>query len=353
MTYYGGMAQFHPSSLLNSLDDLDRLALEPDRWTTAIDQLAQEMSSRGGTVLSIGMAGELPTSEGAARMMDTYWRDGWHEHDFRRRGIPILDRGRAAIDEDLLNHDEYRQSPLTRGLLLDNDLPWWCSVGFQDGRSHYVLSLFRSSQQGSFTRADAARLESVSARLSDVATLARLSEQKAIGTLTDALGHMMVGAVAIDATGQVTGHNERFDQLVDSDMRISARRLRLKDVQAAREYEAACVTLRRRAGAEIFEPIVIRRENSPSLLLKIIPLSSMTGTCFGAARALLIVKTIEVGRGVPMDRIMRAFSLTRSEARLASVLMAGLTVKEAADEIGISNNTARVHLRAHPGSSDS
>ena len=44
--------------------------------------------------------------------------------------------------------------------------------------------------------------------------------------------------------------------------------------------------------------------------------------------------------------ITRLFGLTPTEASLAMLLANGLTLDEASDELGVSRNTARTHLRA-------
>jgi DNA-binding CsgD family transcriptional regulator len=48
----------------------------------------------------------------------------------------------------------------------------------------------------------------------------------------------------------------------------------------------------------------------------------------------------------PLEVITRLFGFTPTEANLAMLLANGLTLDEASDELGISRNTARTHLRA-------
>ncbi|MNN15611.1 Bacterial regulatory protein, luxR family [compost metagenome] len=48
----------------------------------------------------------------------------------------------------------------------------------------------------------------------------------------------------------------------------------------------------------------------------------------------------------PQEIVRALFDLTPSEAQLTLLLANGLTLDEASDELGISRNTARAHLRS-------
>ena len=335
-------------SVLNTLASLDHVILEPRRWSAVIDRLAQGMNATGGLMITPVSFGELPSSDGASEAMDLFWREGWQQHDFRRRGLPIFQRGGAAIDKDIVTKDEYETLPLVRGLLKKIKLPWWCGVGFNDGSTTHILSFLRSDAQGVFEREDAEFLQMASARLTQIATISRVAENKALASVTSAFASMSVPVVGVDVRGDVVGFNELFDTITDRDLAIKSGRLHLRCEHASKEYEAARSRLR---GSSVerptaCDPIVVRRERKAPLLLTIIPISSLTGSIFGNAHMLVLVKEIAVKRSFPEGRISRAFSLTRTESRLVSVLMSGLTVSEAAGELGIAVHTARVHLRS-------
>jgi DNA-binding CsgD family transcriptional regulator len=70
------------------------------------------------------------------------------------------------------------------------------------------------------------------------------------------------------------------------------------------------------------------------------------GSCFGEDRAAAVAfVTDPVERAAaPSAGVAQAYHLTKQEAELAWLLVEGLTLREAADRMGVSNNTARTHL---------
>lgn len=63
------------------------------------------------------------------------------------------------------------------------------------------------------------------------------------------------------------------------------------------------------------------------------------------AAVMLFVADPENRTGVPAEWIIDAFGLTRAEARVALAASSGLTVHEAAAQLGLSANTIKTHLR--------
>lgn len=342
------MTNSHRPLFLKTLASLDHVILEPERWSATIGLLAQGMNATGGLMMNPSSIGELPSSEGVSEAMDAFWNDGWQQHDFRRRALPIFQRGGVAIDRDIVGKDEYDTLPLVRGLLTKIKLPWWCGVGFDDGSTTHILSFLRSDPQGIFETEDAELLQMASSRLTQIATISRLSEKKALASVTSAFSSMSVPVAGVDVRGFVVGSNELFDRITDRDIGVKSGKLHIRGDDASKEYEAAAARIRSASveGPVACEPIVVRRERKAPLLLTVVPISSLTGSIFGNAHMLVLLKEIEVERSFPADRIARAFSLTRTESRIVSVLMSGLTVTASASKLGLSVHTVRVHLRS-------
>jgi DNA-binding CsgD family transcriptional regulator len=60
--------------------------------------------------------------------------------------------------------------------------------------------------------------------------------------------------------------------------------------------------------------------------------------------ALVSVVDPELGSAEPTERLRAYFGLTRTEARVAAELVAGLDAREIADRLGMALNTTRLHI---------
>lgn len=79
------------------------------------------------------------------------------------------------------------------------------------------------------------------------------------------------------------------------------------------------------------------------LLIAPLPPSATTTTL--APSAMVVIADPELGIAVDQGTLRQLYGLTRAEANLASLLLMGRTLEEAADELCVSVNTVRTHLQ--------
>jgi DNA-binding CsgD family transcriptional regulator/PAS domain-containing protein len=80
------------------------------------------------------------------------------------------------------------------------------------------------------------------------------------------------------------------------------------------------------------------------LSLTIAPLRADRPLARTRSSVLVCVTDLEGGVSLPAQRVRDLFGLTRAEGRVALVLFEGASPREAADRLGLSPNTVRVHL---------
>jgi DNA-binding CsgD family transcriptional regulator len=124
-----------------------------------------------------------------------------------------------------------------------------------------------------------------------------------------------------------------------------------------------CAWPTRRAGAELerfvdairvavdtdplpTDPIVVRRQIRPPILIRILPIEATARSPFLGARALLILVDLGERAAPHCGLLTRVFGLTAAEAKLASLIGAGESIGHAAECLGISSLTARGQLKA-------
>ena len=166
--------------------------------------------------------------------------------------------------------------------------------------------------------------------------------------MTNALDRVGQAALAVDRTAAVIEANEAAQSLFDDGMRVHNRRLIVRDKQAESDLELLNRQLHATADFEVLpaNPILIRRERKAPILLRALPVNAAARSVFLGARALLTLTELIAKPGPnPLD-ISRAFGLSRAEARLASLIVGGLSPEEAASRLGISVITARNEIKA-------
>jgi DNA-binding CsgD family transcriptional regulator len=129
--------------------------------------------------------------------------------------------------------------------------------------------------------------------------------------------------------------------------RVHNRRLILRDKIATSDIERLANELGAASDADTLslKPFVIRREAKAPILVRVLPISGPVRSAFVGARALLTFTELRPAGPDPTD-ISRVFGLTKAEARLASLIVAGLALDEAGRRLGISIITARQQLKA-------
>ena len=166
-----------------------------------------------------------------------------------------------------------------------------------------------------------------------------------------AIDQMRVGAIILDETGRVLSLNQRAHQLLeekngvalrDEKLVLSTRELTL-DLQA----RIARVIAQQRAGdAAVVEAMRIARKSGElGLVIRPVPENQWANAEVVPA-AVLFLSDPQQQAHAPLQVIKQLFGFTPSEAALAMLMANGLTLDDAAEELGISRNTVRTHLRA-------
>jgi DNA-binding CsgD family transcriptional regulator len=157
-----------------------------------------------------------------------------------------------------------------------------------------------------------------------------------------------LAALAVDRTGSVIDVNAAPQARFDDSLRVHNRRLIVRDKQAESDLELLNCQLLATAdlGALTAKPILIRREGKAPILLRTLPISGPARSAFVGARALLTLTELCAKPDLDPIEISCAFGLSRAEARLASLIVGGLSPEEAANRLGISLITARNQIKA-------
>lgn len=168
-----------------------------------------------------------------------------------------------------------------------------------------------------------------------------------------AVQQLAVGTVILDDNSCVLDCNEVASRLLRTNDGLACvdQRLRVKNREQAQELKeliGAVLDNQQEAKSSLVKAMRVSRPSGLSdlgLVIRAVPVSEWSEGQSAPAVAIFISDP-EQSSEAPTDAIASLFGLTPSEAALAMHLAKGLTLDEAAEQMEVSRNTARAHLRA-------
>ena len=329
---------------------LGDVVVDPTMWSEVMEQISAAAGAIGAVLLEAGAGTFAVRTASISGAVDHYFANGFNTRDVRvKRGVPLLMRGKPVIvDQDFLTPEQIRRDPVYTECLFPHQLGWFAAIGIRLNGSLWSLMIQRTLSEGPFDCAQKRILAKLSRPLSEVALLSAAIGRTALTSATSALQEVRLPAVAIDLRGYVLDANSGVDHVFDECFGIKHRRLGAADEKAQQDldrlFERLCVT----GDMDDLpaEPILVRRQKKAPVIIRVLPVPCAARNPFLGARALLTFTTIEPKPAPNPTALITAFGLTPAEARLASIIAEGLSPEQAAEQLGITKETARSQLKA-------
>lgn len=287
--------------------------------------------------------------------IDEYLRENpWAE-------VPALQRpGHIRTDHSL---DEYYNSPgYYHSTALYNE--WMKPQDFihtlgtnllVERRTQTKFFLYRPHRTGAFNAQEMARFEWLCGHLTNAVRIARrLAQQEArAGATFEAVDRMEFGVVFLDAAGRVTQANRAAEDLFRQRDGLSVRSGRLvathrEDGKRLTAGVRAILDLHQGQAHPAPQSIRLRRPGGKRpLCVAVVPLPQRVSNPFlmDRASAALIVTDPELAPAIPAAWLQQHYALTATEARLAQCLTQGTPLRQAAEQLGLTYETARWYLK--------
>lgn len=173
--------------------------------------------------------------------------------------------------------------------------------------------------------------------------------------LAAALDVIDLGVIITGPDGQIRFANRTADRLLSSGDGLDATNGRVR-ATGSRSAEALAKVIHRAARTGIGQDSVAvdavalaRRDNSVPVAVVAEPLAPGHHEGLGQGRregAILFLGDSSGDAAPSVERLAAIYDLTRSEAEVAAKIIAGTSIAEAAQAQGISENTAKTHLKA-------
>ncbi|MBR1156424.1 helix-turn-helix transcriptional regulator [Bradyrhizobium sp. JYMT SZCCT0428] len=322
--------------------------LDPARWVQALTSVASATGSFGAVMLPLSgdALPNVPYTESVSRVMEDYFRDGWHSQDERMRTVPTLTQRGVADDFDGHSADEIAKHPYYQEFLGPHGLRWYAGVKVACGDDLWAVALQRTIDQGPFSADEKDELARISSRLSTGAAIARALSASAASGALEAFEMSGTAVVLINRHGHVFKANAQAERLLVDDVTIVKGQLTAKDIRATTALNRALHNLLWRPTAGLSAPVALPRATGRPLLAYPARLSNSTANALADCQAMVILIDPDSRSPTPETNLRTVFRLTQAEARLATQLARGESLENVADQFGIGKETARSQLKS-------
>jgi DNA-binding CsgD family transcriptional regulator len=336
-----------------ALDSCYQAVYAPSTWPAALHELARSLDAvccgfypRGAAETRL----RLPASPDYLPFLEEFYRDGWWRSDHRaRRGWPMAEAGRKVLlEHDVASEEDRRTLPQYRDLYARHDVPWWGAVFFRNEGRLWAMPFLRSRSQGPFTPEDTEVLTRVARHCERMLSLASKLGAATVQSALQLVDQLACAAMALGPDGRVSCCNRGAERLLGSDMNLKHGRLTVADPAgnaALQRLIAAAVGEGSRALSAQPTPLVIQRSGRRPLLIEAFGIPEMLADPFLRSGTILVFSDLDDRLILDEGRLRKVFGLTPAEARLAALVGGGQSPRNAAGQLGVTEESARTTLK--------
>jgi DNA-binding CsgD family transcriptional regulator/PAS domain-containing protein len=331
-------------------------ALDPKRWREFLEGLGRRLKGAATLLLRsphLAEAGLLYSWGGSDEVLAQYAHNYFPLDPFVN-----LPPKQVISMHDFVPVEQLERSRFYTEYLIPWDSVYNLGVDVRDGDRLYArLRLTRGRRAGDFTVAERRFVEYLVPHF-DIAmrTHAALDATKMERAIyADAMDHLTLATVILDGSGHVIHTNALARDILHRQDGIALANDSLAlthsaDAQRLRDAISRAVAVGRAAKPGIVEVLRARRPSGAGHYgIMVRPAAgSVEAEATTVSPAVAVFISVEEGPQTPppVETIRKLFELTHKEAQLALCLANGRSLQEAANDLGITLNTARAHLRS-------
>jgi len=272
--------------------------------------------------------------------------------------LAFYEEGSAVSGDDILSDDDMLQTEFYRSYLEPQALLHrLCGVISRDGGDVHFISLLRPPEAKPFDKRDKATLSHLlphlkrSVKVREEVVRDRLARE----SLAEFMDHLPMAFLLVSRNGHVEFHNRVAKEMIARENGLfvgaggylaTASAKNTADMRQLIIKTAGGATARN--GPDTGEHFIISRAPGRLPLICVMyPVSqSRPGDESDSDPAVaVLIKDPQIENLGGLPDFANAYNLTKAEARLIGLLTVGHGLFEAARELGVTNNTARTHMR--------
>ena len=329
-------------------------AVSPEKWPDALSRVGSLFDAEGAAIIFYqeNEPAEFITCPELAPVIEVYQSGGWWERDLHaQRAIALdLDTGDVFHDALVATPNEMETHPIYADFFHKVGLGWLMScVMLPDLDMLIGLSVPRAKGKGPYRDDEIALLGHLGRHAEQALRvslrIASLEAEKS--TLLAAIDAVDACLFCLDDECPVTMANAvaaraRENYFLDREDRLVPQAAAERDRFGA-TVEAAIAP----SGTGAPGPCMVTGRNGGRMAIWATPLSEASRARIGveAARILVFGTALDRNHAIDPAVLRDVFGLSHGESRLASLLGAGLEMREAATRLGVTEGTARIVLK--------
>jgi DNA-binding CsgD family transcriptional regulator len=280
------------------------------------------------------------------------WAAHWHRRDLWVERAVAFGLSAIVTDTDLVTPEEQRKTGFYQEWLRELDIFQVVGAAFpaSDGAVG-VLGIHRPQQGGRFTSADRRKVELFLPHLRRALQLGQWLTAGSVrhAAALDTLDRLDTGVIVVDRRRRIIHANALAEEMLRTipEMGVMDRRLCLRDIALQDRFIRLVRTSVEAASgwpAEAEAAVAVPRAEKLPLTLTVAPLRPMGVLAPARPLALVLLRDPE-HPALTQQGLQDLFGLTRTEALIASDLVAGRALDEIARRRRIGVATARSHLK--------
>lgn len=329
-------------------------ALAPRPWKNFVGELATSLCSRDASLHIFTRHSDrnllLVTNDNAPHLTDSYLEAMLGDYFLKRlpaerpMTLDDFDVSRNFLDSALFKRF---LAPFGITHILTQDV-------YADSRLVIRLSADRERNQGDFGPREKWLLQSLTPHIRQALNI-RAHVRQAEG-LADQFQALLardgVGCVVIGAQWEILRVNEAASRMLQGSRGFSAQRghLRLRNSAALKPVRMAIDAAVRAhlegAADRTSVSIGVPGDGGAPMNVTVKPLLLDDNPCHSPAPAALLLMSDGTDHAIEASLLISLYRLTPGEAKVGALLVRGRTLREVADEFGVSINTVKTHQRA-------
>ena len=327
-------------------------AVDTALWKNVLTEIAAATGSFGANIIPLSQRNRhlIVHTDSMAPAFEDYFDGGWHIHDWRQHGLPLLKRYGVVSDHQYTSRDAFERHDYYK-FHAKHGIRNGCMIGWNSRPEDLlILTLHQRLDASPPSSEEIAVFMQMQDRLMVSAKIMSHLSESRTSAMSEAFEMSGLAAILFDRFGYVTQVTRDAEYLLGRDLIISGRELKSK-----RHDET--LRIRKRMHAVINEkwlgpdpetigPIFVQRDGARPLCIRIQRLGGNVPDFFAHSIGVCLVDDLQSSAAVGPENLRRHFGLTPRQAMIASRLCEGQTLREIADDARLSYETVRSHLRA-------
>lgn len=329
------------------IDQIYEAAVLAEFWPTVIELLAETVGCFGGAFFSVNKGGtHYAASRNCIDHLQALMTDEWAALNVRAHNLIALKQPAFMTDHDLCTDEQIENLDIYRKFLRPRGLGWVVGTYIQGAQGDIgILSLDQRYESGPFSSKVVQFLDGLRPHIARAAMLSSQFQMEKRRSSLSGLEALGIPAAVIDSRGKVKLANRHFADHARL-ISISAHdTISVRDPAANSLLKMALSLLTTENDPGPRSIPVPGSEESPAVVLNIVPLRRQARDLFGNGEAILAIVPLSFP-GLPFKTLIQSlYDLTPTEARTTEALVEGRSIRDIARLNGVSPETVRSHVK--------